>query len=104
MQIEINTAEGVTRSEAVDRHIHDQLSHVEKRFGDRLTRLRVYMKDENARKGGVDKTCRIEARPAGFDPVAVEARHEDVYQAVRAAAGKLEKALEHRLARAERRD
>jgi ribosome-associated translation inhibitor RaiA len=104
MEIEINAAEGVQRSEALDAHVRERLGHVSQRFGDRLTRLRVYMKDVNARKGGIDKACTMEARPAGMDPVAVEAQDEDVYKSVRDAAGKLEKALGHRFGRAEARD
>lgn len=104
MEIEINTGEGVTRSDAIDRHVYDQLEHLGRRFGDRLTRVRVYLKDVNARKGGVDKVCTMEARPAGMDPVAVEAQEEGIYESVREAAGKLEKAVAHRFGRAEARD
>ena len=102
MEIEINAAEGVTRSDALDRHIHDRLGHVDRRFGERLTRVRVFLKDVNADKGGIDKACTMEARPAGLDPVAVEAQDEDVYASVRDAAGKLEKALDHRFGRQSR--
>ncbi len=42
----------------------------------------------------------MEARPAGREPVAVEAQDADLYRAVRAAEAKLEKALAQRLARA----
>lgn len=100
MEIEINNAEGVDRSQALEEHVHARLARLEQRFGDRLTRVRVFLKDVNAAKGGVDKVCTMEARPAGHDPVAVEAQHEDFYAAVREAEGKLEKALDHRLARA----
>lgn len=100
MDIEINTGEGVARSEAIDRHVHDKLAHLERRFGDELTRVRVFLKDVNAHKGGVDKACTMEARPAGMDPVAVEAQDVDVYKAIGDAAGKLDKAVGHRFGRA----
>lgn len=99
MDIEIFTADNLTRTDALDRHIHDKLNGVGRRFGDRLTRVRVHLRDVNAGKGGVDKVCKMEARPAGDDPVAVEAQDEEMYRTVRAAAGKLERALEHRFAR-----
>lgn len=99
MQIEINTGEGVQRSAALDQHIQDKLAGVSRRFGDRLTRIRVHLKDVNADKGGIDKLCSMEARPAGRDPVGIEAQDDDAYRAVGDAAGKLERALEHRLDR-----
>jgi ribosomal subunit interface protein len=101
MQIETNPGDGIHISEALRNHIRDRLSRVERRFGDRITRIEVYLKDVNARKGGVDKVCTLEAHPAGLQPVAVEADSEDVYLAVQDSARKLEKALEHRIARAE---
>lgn len=103
MDIEINAAEGVERSGAVDEHIRRKLGRVQRHFGDHLTRVRVFLKDVNAAKGGLDKACTMEARPAGLDPVAVQAQDADVRQAVREAADKLDKALGHRLGRAEAR-
>lgn len=52
MDIEINAAEGTERSEALDEHIRSKLGRVERQFGDRLTRLEVFLKDVNAGKGG----------------------------------------------------
>lgn len=99
MEIEINTAEGAAHSDAVDTHIRDKLDRVERLFGERVTRIQVFLKDVNARKGGVDQSCTMEARAAGLEPIAVEARETDMYLAVRDAIGKLEKAIEHRIGR-----
>lgn len=101
MEIEINHARGVERSPALEEHVHARLERLERRFGDRLTRVLVFLKDVNAAKGGIDKVCTMEARPAGYDPVAVEVQHDDLYTAVREAGGKLEKALQNRFARAD---
>ncbi len=99
MHIEINAADGVERSEALDQHIHERLERVERHHGNRLTQIIVHLKDTNARKGGVDKLCSMEARPAGLDPVTVHAQDADTYLAVRDAADKLDRAIEHRLGR-----
>ncbi len=99
MDIEINAAEHVERSQSVDDHIREKLAHLDRRFGERLTRVRVYLKDVNAHKGGIDKVCTMEARPARKDPIGVHAQDEDVYKAVNDAAGKLERAVEHRFGR-----
>ena len=47
MQVQINPADGITLSEALEQHIHDKLEALEKRFGDRLTRIEVHLKDIN---------------------------------------------------------
>ncbi len=99
MEIEFNTADGLDYSPALEEHVRKKLGPVERRFGDKLTRVRVHLKDVNAHKGGVDIRCTMEARPAGLDPVGIEASNEDAYSASKAAADKLERALEHRLGR-----
>ncbi len=101
MHLEINTAEGIERSPALEAHIRQKLQPVERRFGEKLTRIEVFLKDINATKGGIDKSCTIEARVQALDPIAVEAREEDMYKAVKAACSKLEKAVGHRLGRQE---
>lgn len=104
MEVEINAGDGVRRSDALDGHVHEALRRLGRRFGDRLTRVRVFLKDVNARKGGIDKVCSMEARPAGAEPVGVEAQDADVYRAVGRAADKLEKAVGHRMACAAARE
>ena len=99
MQIEIEAAQGIERSPMLDEHVGNRLRRVERMFGERLTDVQVFLKDVNADKGGVDKSCLMEARPAGMEPVVVEARNTDIYLSVRDAAGKLEKAIEHRIGR-----
>lgn len=101
MQIEVNPGEGIQLSDALRAHTEAKLNRVERRFGDRITRLEVYLKDVNSHKGGMDKVCTMEAHPAGMEPVAVEATAEDTYVSIREGAKKLEKAMEHRIARAE---
>lgn len=103
MQIQINGTQDVQLSDALEGHIRSKLTPVERHFGDRVTRVEVFLKDVNADKGGFDKSCTLEAHPAGLGPVAVEAQDADLYTAVHDAAGKLDKALEHRTARAKAR-
>ncbi len=104
MQLELNAGEGMETSAALERHVRDKLAGVERRFGERITRVEVYLKDTNADKGGVDTVCTIEAHPAGLSPVVVEAAAVDAYTATHEGARKLEKALETRIARAQARN
>lgn len=99
MHIEINAGDGVERSEALDQHIRGRLERVARHHGHRLTQIIVHLKDTNAGKGGVDKLCSMEARPAGLDPITVHAEDTDTYLAVRDATDKLDRAIEHRLGR-----
>lgn len=99
MHVEIETADGMEYSPALEAHVRRELGRIERRFGNRVTRIETFLKDERPGKGGIDKTCRFEARLAGMDPIAVDALQEDVYDAVRDAADKLEKAIARRLGR-----
>lgn len=99
MHIEIETADGVERSPALDEHVQRELERFERRHGERVTRIEAHFKDERPGKGGVDKVCRLEARLAGMEPIAVDAIAENAYDATRDAASKLEKAVDRRIAR-----
>jgi len=68
-------------------------------YTDRLRRVEVYLQDLNAKKGGVDTRCAIEAHLAGHQPVAVTNEALNVDEAVRGAVDKLLHALEHTLGR-----
>ena len=65
---------------------------------DMLTRVDVWVADENGAKGGPDdKRCSIEAHPAGKKPVGVKSHGPDIPTAIRSAAKKLARALEKEL-------
>lgn len=104
MQVMTNPGDGVHVSGALEAHVQRKLRGVDRRFGERLTRVEVHFKDSNGGKGGVDTSCVMESHPAGLEPVVVEADAEDAYTASHAAAKKLEKALDHRVGRAEARN
>lgn len=104
MHVQINAAEGIEVSDALAEHIHHSLETVEKRFGDRLTRIEIHLKDINGPKGGPDKHCTLEARPRGLEPAIAEATADDAYDVVRNTASKLEKVLDKRLGKLADRD
>jgi len=96
MHLQINPAQGVTVSEALEQHLRHRLGTVERRFGDQLTRIEAFFTDVNGPKGGVNKQCKLEARPRGLDPVAAEHMAENPYDAATGAADRLEKVLDKR--------
>ena len=65
-------------------------------FAEQITRVEIHVSDENgAEKGGVnDKSCRIEARLSGRQPIAVHASADTVAKSVDGAADKLRHAVE----------
>jgi len=72
-------------------------------YAERLTRLEVHLRDENAHKGGRDIRCVIEARPRGLDPLAVEAIEVGPREAWRSALDKITKVLESRFGKLDAR-
>lgn len=103
MQIQLNPAQGVELSAALDTHISERLERINRRFGDRLTRIEVHLADVNGPKGGVNKQARLEARPRGLDPVVADALAESAYDAVNGAAERLESVLESRFGKLDNR-
>mgnify|MGYP003571176886 CR=1 FL=1 len=101
MQIEIS-ANGFKATEAIREHVRTQVDHAIGHLGDRLTRVEVHLGDTNAKKGGPDdKRCMIEARPRGAQPVAIEHRSDDLYDAITEGASKIRRALTRKFERSD---
>ena len=100
MQIQIYASD-VTHSNAIDEHVRGELERALKRFAEQVTRVEAHLHDDNGPKSGKDKRCVLEVRLAGHQPLAVEGSAPDLYEAVRVAAGKLERAVGHKLERHE---
>lgn len=100
MHIEVTTDHNVDGSETRTGQVVAEVETALARFGDHLTRVEVHLADENAGKGGAtDKRCKIEARPAGQQPVAVTHHGATVDEAVGGALRKLRSALDRRFGR-----
>lgn len=81
-EVEISEIEGVVQGRL-------------ERFEDRLTRVVVHIRDENAKRPGQrDIRCMLEARPSGMDSVNVSDHAETMKVAVNHAAHKLERQLD----------
>lgn len=100
MQIQINAGD-VDLSPAIEEHVNVELSDSLRRFSDQITRVEVHLRDLNGPKHGLDKRCTLEIRLAGHDPLAVEHDAENLYDAVKEAAGKAERLVQRYLERHE---
>ena len=70
------------------------------RFEPQLTRVEVFLADENSHKtGDNDKRCTIEARLAGLPPLAATGNGANLDQARDGALDKIASLLEHKLGR-----
>lgn len=94
MQIEFES-KNLDVTPSLQQYAREKLDKIEKRWGDRITRVRVFISDINSTKGGTDKHCTIEARLAGIEPAVAEATAEKAYDAVNASVDKLIRVLEH---------
>lgn len=90
MQIQVNTDNFIHGDERVtevaELAVKADLAH----FQDRLTRIEVHLKDQNADKHGPEHIrCTIEARPRGLEPIAAHHDAADIPAALKGAAKKV---------------
>lgn len=95
MQIQIHLDRNSHGDSEQNEQITSIVTHSLNRFSEHLTRVDVFVHDENSHKDrGDDKKCVLEARPAGRTPVAVTHLAGTVIEAVNAAAEKMESMLD----------
>ena len=96
MLVQVHTDNHIRGSEAFSRQVEAEVTTAVDRFASQITRLDVHLHDENSHKRGeAPFRCVIEARPAGHPSVATHHDAATIDDAVRGAADKLEKALDH---------
>ena len=100
MEIQINTDNNIEGSDELIQQTQAVVESALERFAERITRVEVHLSDENSsHKGGIDKRCVMEARLEGMQPLAVTEQADHMEQAVKGAADKLEKMIDHELGR-----
>ncbi len=101
MQIQLNTDEHVQGNQALAAWVETELKDKFERFRDHITRVEVHLSDVNgSRAGEADKRCKLEARLAGRQPVAVSHDAGKVADALMGAADKMVRTLDTALGRA----
>ncbi|MCS4246909.1 MULTISPECIES: HPF/RaiA family ribosome-associated protein [unclassified Pseudomonas] len=96
MQIQVNSDNHIESSIRLEEWVRTTIESTLERYDEHLTRVEVYLRDENGDKPGPhDLSCRLEARPKGHQPVSVCDKADTLEQAIDGAAIKLEHALEH---------
>jgi len=96
MHVEVHTDNHIKGGDDLSRRVEDEVTAALSRFNGQITRVIVQLNDTNAHKSGDhDKRCLMEARVAGHQPVAVSHEADSLEEAIRAAAEKLERSLDH---------
>ena len=100
MQIQINTDHTIAGHESLNAHVRSVVENELSRFSAHITRVEVYITDENgAKTEGDDKRCVMEARLEGRTPIAVTHHASNVHLAIEGAADKLAHLVEHTVGR-----
>jgi ribosomal subunit interface protein len=95
MQIQINSDKNVTVHNKLSQFVETELQRTLRRFDSHLTRVEVHLSDENAaKKSGIDKRCKIEARPRYHKPLIVTATSPNLQMSISGAAEKMKRQLE----------
>ena len=90
MQVLVNSDLHIDLTERVQGVLEGRLE----RFGERITRVEVALRDLNSLKlGERDKRCIMEARLGGMEPIAVSHEAPTLTEAIHVAADKLERAV-----------
>mgnify|MGYP000122530613 FL=1 len=96
MQIQVNSDNHIESSIRLEEWVRNTIESTLERYDEDLTRVEVYLRDENGDKPGPhDLSCRLEARPKGHQPLSVLHKADTLEQAIDGAATKLDHALEH---------
>lgn len=101
MQIHVSTDNHIVGSAKLTRQVEAVVETALSHFGERVTRVDVYLRDENSshKSAENDKRCIMEARLAGIQPIAVSHQGTILDQAIDGASAKLEKTLKRTLGR-----
>jgi len=100
MQVQLNTDKHIRGDESLAAWVEGELKDRLRRFSDHVTRVEVHLSDINGvRSGDKDKRCKLEARLAGRQPVAVSHDAGKTAEAVQGAIDKLLRMLDTDLGR-----
>ena len=83
-------------------HIERRLRSALGGFSRHVGGVRVYLRDVNGPRGGVDKTCRVVVHLPGTGRAVVAGTAAEVYALVARTAGRLRRAIKRRLQRRRR--
>ena len=97
MLVQFNTDHNLTADQKLMSELEAELQQALGRFSSHLTRVEVYLQDNNADKSGpADKRCTMEARASGQDPFAASHDAPSVMEAFHGARDKIIRMLDRK--------
>jgi len=105
MKILVHTDNHIQGDEILTEHVQEAVEHSLGRYDDRITRVEVFLADENSREkfGEQDKRCVIEARLRGLKPISVRHHEATVRESFNGAAEKMLHLVEKTLGKLDHR-
>jgi ribosome-associated translation inhibitor RaiA len=98
MQIMVNCDDPICCDSELIRRVEGVIAGTLERFGDRLFRVEVHLRDLKSEKpGDRDKVCSLEARMAGAVSIVAEHGAPTLTEAIHVAADKLERLVNRQL-------
>ncbi len=95
MKIQFNTDKTLDGNERKEQYFTSEIENGLKRFESLITRVEVHLSDENGNKEGVnDKSCLLEVRIEGKQPVVVTSKANTVARSVTGAIDKMKASLD----------
>ena len=95
MIIQFNTDHNIQGLESLESKMNAIITDEMSRFSNQITRIEVFLSDENShKKGNNDKKCILEARLEGMQPLAVSDHANNHEEAVKGALVKLKAVIE----------
>lgn len=91
--------QGVEMSSEQREHVETRLHFALGRFAPRVTRVAIHLADVNAKRGGVDKRCRMIAKLPGVADVIIEDHDSSLLALVDRVADRLGHTVSRRLER-----
>lgn len=96
VNIQVNTDHNISGSDELQDYVEIHLSEILSRFKGAITRVEIYLSDENAGKSGrMGKRCLIEARVSHQHSIVVNHNENSIHQAIEKASDNLLQALIH---------
>ena len=94
MIVQFNTDKNIQGKENLEKFVSEKSKRVLKHYTNKITRIEVFLSDQNADKGGADDIqCKIEARIEGVQPVLVASRSATKEEALEEALNKMKATL-----------
>ena len=95
MKIQLNSDKNIQITEKFEKYVSEKINISLKRFDDIITRIEVYLSDQNAHKTSRDDVqCKIEARIKDMQPIIVTGKSDIKEKALDEAIKKIKSSLD----------